>query len=120
MKFNLFQTGDFKLHSGGKSNFKIECDVLTDADWDTLARIISSRIVFKKVVGVPRGGLKLEQALKKYETNNSDVVLIVDDVLTTGASILTEMKKYEKARGFIVFARSKPPKDVYSIFEMKT
>jgi hypothetical protein len=28
----LFETGLVKLHSGGESNFEIECDTLTDLD----------------------------------------------------------------------------------------
>ena len=31
---NLFQQGDFTLHSGERSGFKIECDALTSHDWD--------------------------------------------------------------------------------------
>jgi len=35
---NLFQFGDFSLHSGSKSKWKIECDALTDEDVEALAQ----------------------------------------------------------------------------------
>ena len=54
---NLFQTGDFKLASGAKSNFKIECDALTESDWETLAMLIARNVgYFREVIGVWRRG----------------------------------------------------------------
>ena len=81
----LFRLGNFTLHSGDKSNWKIDCDALTDDDWLTLAFIIKSRVAYGAVIGVPDGGTKLAYHLKRYETKGP--VLIVDDVLTTGASM---------------------------------
>lgn len=63
---NLFQIGDFRLHSGRKSTFKIECDALTDEDWETLARLISQRYTFGWVHGIPKGGWKLAECLWQY------------------------------------------------------
>lgn len=49
---NLFQTGNFKLHSGKTSNFKIECDALTDEDLETFAKLISEEFNFCATIGV--------------------------------------------------------------------
>jgi len=47
---------------------KIECDALTNSDWMALAFMISERITFNKVVGIPRGGTKLANELKNIRT----------------------------------------------------
>ena len=102
---NLFQTGNFKLASGQTSNFKIECDALTDEDWKTFAFLISKKIKFSKVIGVPRGGLKLAKFLEAFEINDVTLPrLVVDDVYTTGGSIRKIMK--ENDIGFVIFARN--------------
>jgi orotate phosphoribosyltransferase len=117
---SLFQGGKFRLHSGDKSSFKIECAFLSDDDWQTIARIIASTVDFKWVVGIPPGGLKLAEALKFYcKADDNLQVLIVDDVLTTGKS----MEKY-RARiggysvGIVLFARGQCPWWVIPLFEM--
>ena len=38
---NLFQLGKFTSHAGKELNWKIECDALTDADWECLAEMIA-------------------------------------------------------------------------------
>ena len=83
---NLFMKGDFTLNSGLKSPWKLECDALTKADWDGLGAMIGPNIEFGLVYGVPRGGFPFSDALKPYRSN-SEVVLLVDDVYTTGGSI---------------------------------
>lgn len=102
-EYALFQTGNFRLHSGEESAFKIECDALTDHDWAALAQIIVTRIPpFGQVEGVPSGGLQLAAELEPYATEGP--LLIVDDVLTTGIS----MEKYRGPRpaiGVVIFAR---------------
>ncbi len=55
---NLFIRQNFILHSGKPSDFKIECDALTDDDWECLAYLIAKRVSFSSVVGVPNGGSK--------------------------------------------------------------
>lgn len=89
MVSNLFQWGKFKSTSGLDMDFKIECDALTDDDWECIAQIISNSFGFKKVYGVPTGGEKLAKALEKFVKDDPHLpILIVDDVLTTGKSIL--------------------------------
>lgn len=116
---NLFRSGEFTLHSGIETRWKIECDALTGHDLHTLASIIARNIPpFRTVEGVPTGGLRLATMLREYETLYiGDPLLIVDDVLTTGAS-------YEKQRagrdaiGVVLFARGKLPDGVVAVFKM--
>ncbi len=118
---SLFERKEFTGHSGGKLDFKIECDDLSDDDIETLAYIISNRFKFSSVSGIPTGGIRLEKALKQYVDNDDNYPhLIVDDVLTTGQSMIEEYKK-DKIRntiGVVIFARGAPPQWVYPIFKM--
>ena len=108
---SLFQTGLFQLASGASSNWKIECDALTAADWGTLALMAYEQGLvryFDRVMGVPRGGLAFARALEPYAqacvrcgvlrthhhepdheylTSLVNRVLVVDDVWTTGGSV---------------------------------
>ena len=119
----LFNHGAYTLHSGGPSMFKIDCDALTDADWDALARLVASRIWFEEVVGIPRGGLRFAASLMRY-VRPLGPLLIVDDVLTTGASM--GQKRLEiSARdpempvlGCVIFARGPVPPWVTALFRM--
>jgi orotate phosphoribosyltransferase len=115
---NLFQFGFFKLNSGRETSFKIECDALTKDDWNTLAFLISSKVTFREVIGVPKGGLPLAESLKKFIQKDEKLPrLIVDDVLTTGNSIRKLMQKGDKA--FVVFARQTCPDDIQCLFQLK-
>ena len=120
---NVFQLGDFKLHSGHKSKWKIDCDVLTDEDYETFAWIVSKelKIKFHKVKPIPRGGNRFGKALKKYESRSWDIhTLIVDDVLTTGKSFEEiRRKEVENILGVVIFARGKCPDWVIPIFQMR-
>lgn len=121
---NLFQRVDIILNSGKPSDFKIECDALTDEDIECFAYLISKRYQFRKVVGVPRGGIRIEDALQKYTTNDSThPLLMVDDVLTTGGSMIRYRKEYEDMGydniiGVVLFARGECPGWIKSIFQM--
>lgn len=100
----LFQTGNFALHSGAWSNWKVECDSLTEEDWRTLAAMIADRVSFGRVEGVPRGGLPLARVLQPYREPGDPTLLIVDDVLTTGGS-MEEHRAGRDAVGYVVFNR---------------
>ncbi len=84
----LFQAGDFTLASGAAAKWKIECDVLTPADWEGLATIAAEILPpFSAVSGVPRGGLPFARALHKFTVLGADTLLIAEDVVTTGGSV---------------------------------
>jgi len=128
---NLFQYGPVRLASGVESNFKIECDALTDDDWECLAAMIADRVPsFDEVVGVPTGGEPLAQALKPYCLRNTGMgvayrLLVVDDVWTTGRSMMDFCCELEHERQgpldikqAVVFARTSPPLSVMALFRM--
>lgn len=102
---NLFQLGKFVSHAGKELNWKIECDALTDSDWECLAEMISERTRFGSVYGIPRGGTKLALALEKYIIPGHPIRLVVDDVYTTGKSMKEVMQ--DNDLGFVVFARQR-------------
>jgi orotate phosphoribosyltransferase len=121
----LFQLGDFTLHSGEVSDFKIDCDYLDDADIETLASILARRLPpFHRVEGVPRGGLRLAEALQThttpapvYEPSDRPDLLIVDDVLTSGKS-MDAQRAGRDALGAVLFARGPCPAWVMPLFQM--
>lgn len=125
---NLFQRVDLILHSGGRSDFKIECDALTDEDINTLAYLIYKKYKpILEVYGVPEGGLRLQKALLNYISNDvTGNILIVDDVLTTGNSMEELKSTFEyfsanaglECKGVVIFARGKCPEWVEPIFQM--
>lgn len=106
---NLFQSGHFKLHSGSVSRWKIECEALTKADWETLALMAVERLPpFSEVEGVPRGGIPFADALRKHCTPGADMLLIADDVCTTGNSMVKH-RAGRPAAGVCAFARGEWP-----------
>jgi orotate phosphoribosyltransferase len=113
---SLFQRGAFKLHSGAFTDWKIDCDALTDEDIETLAEQIGRRFRFGSVEGVPTGGLRLAVALERYLLPDSLPLLIVDDVLTTGAS-MEEQRAGRDAIGVVIFSRGACPGWVTPIFQ---
>ena len=135
---NLFQKEKSTSHAGLELNWKIECDAISDAEWDCLATMIMEIQTrpFSKVIGIPRGGKKLEEALQPYcnlgSYNNhvgnvvNHPILIVDDVWTTGASfrefteiqvIKTDIEK-NGWFGWCIFARTQPTNRVTALFQM--
>jgi orotate phosphoribosyltransferase len=123
---SLFQLGDFILASGKKSPFKIDCDFLSWDDWQTLAFLLAQRVqTFCDVYGVPTGGEMFAKALKPYAVEDSEYILIVDDVWTTGES----MNKFETKIGWdtgwryglvraVAFARAPVPISVTALFSL--
>ncbi len=106
-----------ELHSGGKSEWKIECDGLTDEEIDTFAMLIATRFRFGSVTGIPTGGWRIANALQKYCSTWYNNRLIVDDVLTTGAS----MEQYRESSldiGVVLFARGHCPSWVHAVFQI--
>ena len=115
----LFKLGDLTLHSGSKSSWKIDCDTLTDADWVCLAKVAAERLPrFRRVVGVPNGGLRFAKALEQYITDGVTLELIADDVLTTGASMEKERNEHPWYIGVVAFARGPCPAWVTPLFSV--
>ena len=122
---DLFQSIDFKSHSGLDLTWKIEMDAISDAEWQTIAKMILELAPpFKEAIGIPRGGVKLGKLLNLHGTGKrEDPICIVDDVLTTGES-MNDFKTKRQWRnpsnyiGWVVFARNKPPKWVKALFQM--
>lgn len=114
---NLFQLGNFKSHSGETLPWKIDCDGLTEEDWECLAWMIVERVrPFSNVEGILTGGLALEWALDAHRSFDGSL-LIVDDVLTTGKSMEAHRAGRE-ATGAVVFARGPCPSWVTPLFQM--
>lgn len=108
---SLFERKHFISHAGLPLEWKVECDALTDDDWETLALMISERCKFSYVEGIPRGGMKLANALQKYcyrSLQSRDFpLLIVDDVCTTGKSLEVQRGGRKDVIGFVVFSRNR-------------
>ncbi|UQY80528.1 Orotate phosphoribosyltransferase [Candidatus Hepatincola sp. Av] len=123
---NLFIKQNFKMHSGGYSDFKLECDALTEKDYHTLAHLVSKQFSFQKVLGIPRGGIPFASILEQYEDKKSNNLLIVDDVLTTGASMILAKNKAlqnfeeKNIKGIVIFARGELPNWVSPIFALNS
>ena len=122
VKTHLFTLGNFKLHLGGWTNWKIECNALREDDYEMLAWIIVKEweLKFGSVVSVPTGGDKFAEILRQYERKEaSSTILIVDDVLTTGWSMekMYDIHPMKFKIGVVIFARGKCPKWVRPIFQ---
>jgi orotate phosphoribosyltransferase len=113
------QLGEFNLHSGRKSIFKIDCDALDDASIEAIAALATDRLPpFRAVEGVPMGGLRLAAAMERWvRPYAGNPLLIVDDVLTSGAS-MEEARAGRWAIGFVIVARGLMPGWVRSLFEI--
>lgn len=130
---NLFQLKEKKPNSGQISEFKIECDALTNEDWDCIAFLLSQKLPnFKRAIGVPKGGNVLAQKMQEYATDKESLpTLICDDVLTTGKSlkrfkdVLQSSDRYgdysytnDKFIGTVAFSRGKCPQWVTPLLKM--
>lgn len=123
---DLFQKGDFTSHAGLPLKWKIECDAISDKEWETLAFIISEMSMpFSKVMGIPRGGVKLANALNKY-VQPTGLPMVVDDVYTTGTSFKDFVHKEfpgtwigsSTIQKWCIFARRMPQWGIKALFTM--
>ena len=60
---NIFIREDFISHAGLPLTWKVECDALTNKDYEALAKIVSEKMTFRDVKGIPRGGIPFDNAL---------------------------------------------------------
>lgn len=121
--FEFHPTG-FITHSGKVSNFKIECDALSNNDIETMLRwadeigLIPS---YKRVIGIPTGGERIAAILEdhvKPPDNQSEITLVVDDVMTTGKSMTKHLHRHKNSRGFVLFSRRSPIMNVAPLFSL--
>ncbi len=107
---NWIQIGSFDLHSGASGSIlKFELDKFTQSDWEAIAYLAGRKHRFRQVYGIPTGGQRLADAMRKYATFNSyDPIAIVDDVWTTGGSMRAAKEEYgaEDVIGIVAIARS--------------
>ncbi len=107
----------FTTHSGGSADFKIECGALTAEEIETFALLVSKKFSFRQADGIPRGGFPIANALQKYCDKLAGARLIVDDVLTTGASMENARRNYGDI-GVVLFARGPCPDWVWPVFQL--
>lgn len=105
---SLFESGDFVLHAGAETYWRINAEALDASSIATIARMIADRVgPFFAVHGIPTGGEPLAKALAPY-CSEEGPLLVVDDVFTTGAS----MEEYRNYVGvidtafYVIFDRS--------------
>ena len=121
---DLFQKKTFTSHSGLELKWKIECDAISEAEWDCFATMIMDYQTepFSRVIGIPRGGLPLQHALEQYVTKGDYPWLVVDDVYTTGTSFreFCTTKDTMWANKWVVFARKPIPSEdgIQALFTM--
>ena len=92
----LFQLGDFTLHSGRRSFWRINAEALTDDDLRALAEVVReglSHFGFEAVIPIPNGGTRFAEALREHANPDGRWTLLVDDVYTTGESMREARRK---------------------------
>ncbi len=133
----LFQLGEFTLSSGRPSQWKVDCDALSDDDMAALAVMATNWLPFYQfgfVVPVPKGksdspidnAKRFADALQPYAMAGSRDVLVVDDVLTTGDSMAKCRDAYvaqhhpqvQEIMGLVLFARTKAPGWIIPLFQL--
>ena len=61
---SLFIREDFISHAGLPLTWKVECDALTDNDYEALAKIVSEKLIFRDVKAVSYTHLTLPTILR--------------------------------------------------------
>lgn len=117
----VYVPGGFPMHSGGRSTVKVECDALSSEEWDGLARLALERGLIqphRHIVRVPRGGNAFGDAIERLGLASTvgDARLVVDDVLTTGASMIEVMRPGDY--GLVAFARGPLPRGVFAVWSL--
>jgi len=121
----FLRSGEFRLRSGGTSDFVVDCEALTDVDLATaarlLARLADARGGLRAVTGVPRGGLRLAAALGPYVRAGGRWHAVADDVYTTGASLRAARDAAGGGwvLGLVLVARAEPPPWVLPLLRLE-
>lgn len=117
----MFKWGKFVGAGGQELDWKIECDDLATEDWACLANAAMTKLPpFSGVAYVPTGGLRFAKAFEPYRIAGQQRWLVVDDVWTTGASMMrhVEQMKIEDWIGCVAFARGPMPPNVVAVFRL--
>lgn len=126
---SLFKKTDFQMPTGGMAHYKIDGGALTDEDLDALAYIVSEKLrtfanrdksAIRMVYGATETGERFAKAFEPYTDTFGSITLIVDDVLTSGATMENARMRYgvADALGVVIFARGPAPDWVKPIFSM--
>lgn len=128
---SLIRLADVTLHSGGRSWFKLAADEFIRDNLPGLVALARAAVApFAAVSGIPTGGLLLAGALAPHASPDAHGLLLVDDVLTTGASFFEarraawvargepEFVRQGWCRGVVVFARGPCPPFVKALFQL--
>ena len=125
---SLLQWGNFTLHSGENSWWRIDCDAFTDSEIALIAKLMLERIPnhYGKVLypeSHPGSVMhKLAAEMRNYIDEKSNNILIVDDVLTIGNSMrelyFLSATYGAEIFGAVIFARGLCPSWVKPIFQM--
>jgi hypothetical protein len=114
---DLFNFGWFRSHSGIILPWKFDADALSDGSIEAISKIICRKFAFSEVIGVPRGGLRLADALRPHAEPGYPL-MIVDDVLTTGRSMEEYRRDSEIAIGVVILARGECPSWIWPIMRV--
>lgn len=107
---SLFQKGIFSLFSGRSAEWSIDCNTLSEEDWNCIAELILERCPnFSHVDCVADRGIRLRDLLAAHATTGD--VLLVDDVLDI--ELMQKKRLWYRTRneyhqkdvlGYVVFA----------------
>lgn len=132
---SLLQWGNFTLHAGGRSWWRIDCDSLTDSEINLIAKLIHERIGILRFTVCPDSHPgscvpKLVDVMNRlYAGGSAEApILIVDDVLTTGSSMIARRSQIEESMspsyyreggivGAVIFARGPCPDWIMPLFQ---
>jgi hypothetical protein len=116
---SLFQLEKFISHSGILLDWKVECDNLSVDDWRCLAMLAKQKLPpFRNVVGVPSGGMIFAEQLLPYANPKAPLIVIADDVYTTGLSMLEMAKERLDVVGCVAFARAPVPSWIVPVWRL--
>ncbi len=121
----LLNIGTFVLRSGRKSFLKIDCDAMPAADIEAAAAALAALCPpFSEVEGVPTGGLRLAEALRKHARPGYGL-LVAEDVFTTGGSVRRFINRLHSEGRItsdppcaVIFARGTVPPWVHYLFRL--
>jgi len=121
---SLFNKGIFHLFSGRTTDWVIDCNALSQDDWECIRNLVLERHPnFSHVAGVSTNGKRLADLLSSFCTNGD--VLLVDDVLKV--NVMHAHRLYYRTRqeyhdrdvsGYVIFACVPCPTWVRALWQL--